>query len=199
MDTASEHSTLLQEMLNRPSNSIDELFASTHDYTAEDIALIENMQKSLLSLRPTLFRYASEAAEAQDGSLGEILNLNDQINKALQLYNEKIPIQKAEAVAKLTSFPNIESNTLSADFYSNSTNSGDVALLSILSRNNSPAVARKEYESRSANELDIFENDFRNSPPKIASLIDELNSLNFEQLPAFTMKQVNFYANFSIL
>uniref|UniRef100_A0A914YY03 ADP-ribosylation factor-binding protein GGA1 n=1 Tax=Panagrolaimus superbus TaxID=310955 RepID=A0A914YY03_9BILA len=198
MDTAIEHSTLLQEILNRSSNSIDELFLSTQDYNAEDIALIENMQKSLLSLRPTLFRYASEAAETQDESLGEILNINDQINKALQLYNEKIVPQKAESIVKLTSSPSpntMHSNhltTTTSDVYgNNSSNSGDVDLLSILSRNNSPAVTRKEYnENKSNNDLNIFGSSYKNESPKEISLIDELNSLKFEQIPTFTMKQL---------
>uniref|UniRef100_A0AC34GTZ9 ADP-ribosylation factor-binding protein GGA1 n=1 Tax=Panagrolaimus sp. ES5 TaxID=591445 RepID=A0AC34GTZ9_9BILA len=193
MDTAIEHSTLLQEILNRSSNSIDELFLSTQDYNAEDIALIENMQKSLLSLRPTLFRYASEAAETQDDSLGEILNINDQINKALQLYNEKIVPQKAESIVRLTSSPNTNHLTTTSDIYGNnssSSNNGDVDLLSILSRNNSPAVTRKEYnENKSSNDLNIFDSSYKNESPKEISLIDELNSLKFEQIPTFTMKQ----------
>jgi hypothetical protein len=195
MDTAIEHSTLLQEILNRTSNnSIDELFSSSSssEYNAEDIALVENMQKSLLSLRPTLFRYASEAAETQDESLGEILSINDQINKALQLYNEKILPQKAESLIKLTQ-PNHPNHLTAAstDNYANLSNSGDVDLLSILSRNNSPAVTRKEYEVKS-NELNIFDSSssYKSESPKEISLIDELNSLKFEQIPTFTMKQV---------
>jgi hypothetical protein len=194
MDTAIEHSTLLQEILNRTSNnSIDELFSSSSssEYNAEDIALIENMQKSLLSLRPTLFRYASEAAETQDESLGEILSINDQINKALQLYNEKILPQKADSIIKLTQ-PNHPNHLTAAstDNYGNLSNSADVDLLSILSRNNSPAVTRKGYEIKS-NELNIFDSSssYKSESPKEISLIDELNSLKFEQIPTFTMKQ----------
>lgn len=47
-------------------------------------------------MRPTLFRYAGEAAENNEEILVEMLALNDQINRTLQLYKESIGEKESE-------------------------------------------------------------------------------------------------------
>lgn len=54
-------------------------------------------------MRPSLFRYAGEAAEYDDAALADILAVNDAVNKTVQQYKNLFPDHKVASVVLLTS------------------------------------------------------------------------------------------------
>ncbi|KAE9549096.1 hypothetical protein FO519_007696 [Halicephalobus sp. NKZ332] len=174
LDTAKNYAEVLQEMLTKSHTDINELFTSDSRYSTDDITVINEMQQWLLTTRPTLFKYASEAAESQDEVLADILSLNDSINRALQLYNENI--SKLESAQKETSSLKVENGDyINLGIGSISPqNQDDVDLLSILS----PAPQRKQYKERTdtigINVNNVPESVFQD---KSKSLLDELDSI----------------------
>ena len=174
LDTARNHAQLLQDMLAKSKTDIADLFSPSSRCSSEDLALINEMQQWLLSTRPTLFKYASEAAETQDEILAEILSLNDSINRALQLYNESITklesTQKETDSLKVKNGENIDLGISSFSPYSQD----DVDLLSILS----PAVQRKQYKEPSAGNVNSTITLESTVKDKSKSLLDELDSIH---------------------
>lgn len=176
ISTAENYAQLLQEMLTKTNNQINDIIFETEtQYNNDELTVINEMQQWLLNTRPTLFKYASEAAEAQDAELGEILSLNDSINKALQLYDNRI--KNKPNIDDIPSMSSRISNTSDLK----TTIPEDVDLLSILT----PATTRKEYKKvTEITDLDdIFEPRFKPSTSLEAnSIINQLESLKFEQM-----------------
>uniref|UniRef100_A0A7E4ZQG9 VHS domain-containing protein n=1 Tax=Panagrellus redivivus TaxID=6233 RepID=A0A7E4ZQG9_PANRE len=184
MDTAAEYVQVIMCIPPPASEGLDNLFSTPAPYDDNDIKLISELKQALIDMRPTLFRYASEAAESKDESLGDILELNDQINKALQMHTDITPRAASETKPAPSMNHRAENETSSSSMSSLSASgqhSDDVALLNILSRNNSPAVPRKNINNDMTS---MFV-----SQPEPRSIIDDLNSLTFDEPAKFTMKQ----------
>uniref|UniRef100_A0AC34Q5T4 KAP NTPase domain-containing protein n=1 Tax=Panagrolaimus sp. JU765 TaxID=591449 RepID=A0AC34Q5T4_9BILA len=169
METAQNYAQLLQEMLGKKPDDLTGIFSLEPEYNSEDLTILNEMQQWLLTTRPTLFRYASEAAETQDDSLEQILSLNDAINKALQTYDEKMKMPQLKAEENGLKQHNEKNNGQNHELQPR--NMDDVDLLSIFS----PAMTRKDYVKPPKNNLNNSKNN------EIDSILQNLENFRFDQ------------------
>uniref|UniRef100_A0A915DMB8 ADP-ribosylation factor-binding protein GGA1 n=1 Tax=Ditylenchus dipsaci TaxID=166011 RepID=A0A915DMB8_9BILA len=160
------------EWLNATGNAEKEV-------SMEKYIRMKEMFESLQAFRPTLFRYASEAAEnSNEGNneeqaqwiLADILALNDQINVCLQAFQQmNVPPQPASTSKDLISI------------WESCNNTEDVKILSAA---NSPAIVRRAIagkdSARSSNALEK-ENGLVDNSPQMSNIIEELNDLDLIQ------------------
>ncbi|KAH7696643.1 ADP-ribosylation factor-binding protein GGA3, partial [Aphelenchoides avenae] len=168
MESAETKAKLLDDLITQPQSdqAVVELFGGQAPQPeTRDYALMKELYDSLVELRQTLFRLAAEAAETNEENLDEILAVNDQVNRAVQLYKEhNIDAMVASTTTNATQQPTSPSVSFTpviapeVDLFtvqedqpgSPSSNADDVAILS-MSRNGSPAVPRKPTPSCNAN------------------------------------------------
>uniref|UniRef100_A0A914VJU0 ADP-ribosylation factor-binding protein GGA2 n=1 Tax=Plectus sambesii TaxID=2011161 RepID=A0A914VJU0_9BILA len=81
LQTAQNNCKLLHEMIGqfRPDNASE-----------QESDLMRELNQALQNLRPTLFRYAGEAAESDEYALAEVLAVNDDVNKTIELFKSRV-------------------------------------------------------------------------------------------------------------
>uniref|UniRef100_A0A914C5N7 GAT domain-containing protein n=1 Tax=Acrobeloides nanus TaxID=290746 RepID=A0A914C5N7_9BILA len=154
LETSSTNARVLQDMLEQLSQNQFNKMPGNNEQDNQDFTLMKDIYKTLLKMRPILFRYAGEAAENNEEILSEILSINDQLNRTLDRYEE---YAKNKIDGKFTTSNQHNSSdiliTLDNGFANSnnclleepttSTSNDDVAILSLRSNPNSPSIQRR--------------------------------------------------------
>ncbi|VDM47139.1 unnamed protein product [Toxocara canis] len=69
-------------------------YCNTEPMSERENELAAELYSVLVEIRPSLFRYAGEAAEYDDAALADILAVNDAVNKTVQQYKSLFPDRK---------------------------------------------------------------------------------------------------------
>uniref|UniRef100_F1L1I9 ADP-ribosylation factor-binding protein GGA1 n=1 Tax=Ascaris suum TaxID=6253 RepID=F1L1I9_ASCSU len=72
-------------------------YCNTEPMSERESELAAELYTILVEMRPSLFRYAGEAAEYDDAALADILAVNDAVNKTVQQYKNLFPDHKLSA------------------------------------------------------------------------------------------------------
>lgn len=84
LETVSNNVRLLDDMLAKHCS----------DVTQSSLEIMHDLYESCLKMRPELFRLASRSAEDKDDSMAEILCASDELTRVIDLYKEKVLLQK---------------------------------------------------------------------------------------------------------
>uniref|UniRef100_A0A914ZKB6 ADP-ribosylation factor-binding protein GGA1 n=1 Tax=Parascaris univalens TaxID=6257 RepID=A0A914ZKB6_PARUN len=87
------------EKANNNCRVLNEILAycNTEPMSEREGELAAELYTVLVEMRPSLFRYAGEAAEYDDAALADILAVNDAVNKAVEQYKNLFPDHKLSA------------------------------------------------------------------------------------------------------